>query len=69
MILHRVGGYTDEQGNQTLGGPIAERFVGVYSGRINDESDLGRVWKAQALVEILDGKQRGPKPALSLPSP
>jgi hypothetical protein len=28
--------------------------LGVYSGRINNESDLGFVWKAAALTEIID---------------
>lgn len=27
-----------------MGGPM-EQFLGVYSGRINDQSDLGYVWK------------------------
>ena len=39
-------------------GPI-EQFVGVYSGRISENSDLGFVWKARALVEILEGGTRG----------
>jgi hypothetical protein len=28
-------------------------FLGIYSGRINSESDLGRVWKASAIAELL----------------
>jgi hypothetical protein len=39
-----------------------ERFFGVYSGRLNRESDIGRVWKRKALVEVLDGAKRGPIP-------
>jgi hypothetical protein len=31
----------------------AERFIGVYSGRINGESDLGIVWKASAINELI----------------
>ena len=30
------------------------RFLGIYSGRINLESDLGIVWKASAIAELLD---------------
>ena len=29
-------------------------FIGIYSGRINDESDLGIVWKASAIAELID---------------
>jgi Trypsin-like peptidase domain len=34
--------------------PMTE-LLGVYSGRINAESDLGYVWKRSCLVEIVDG--------------
>ncbi len=30
------------------------RTIGVYSGRINKESDLGMVWKREAILELLD---------------
>jgi len=33
-------------------GPITD-LLGVYSGRINSESDLGHVWKAAAVLEIV----------------
>lgn len=38
-------------------GPV-ERLVGVYSGRINDQSDLGFVWKRTVISDILEGKRR-----------
>lgn len=44
-----------------LSGPV-ERFVGVYSGRINEQSDIGLVWKRSALVDILDAETRGSVP-------
>jgi hypothetical protein len=31
----------------------AVRFLGAYSGRINPESDLGMVWKATAIAELV----------------
>lgn len=40
-----------------FGGPV-EQFFGIYSGRINAESDLGIVWKPRALREVIDGKRR-----------
>lgn len=30
------------------------RFMGIYSGRINAQSDLGIVWKASAIKELVD---------------
>lgn len=32
-------------------------LVGVYSGRINEQSDLGRVWKRRTVLEVLDGSR------------
>ncbi|MDF9716042.1 serine protease [Nocardioides sp. ChNu-99] len=40
------------------GGPIT-RFLGVYSGRINNESDLGVVWRARAVGDVIS---RGVRP-------
>jgi len=34
-----------------------EEFFGVYSGRINAESDLGIVWKAQVVREIIEAEK------------
>lgn len=39
------------------GGPV-ERFLGVYSGRINEQSDLGFVWKPVVVREIIEHGQR-----------
>lgn len=36
--------------------PSADRLLGVYSGRINEESDMGFVWKTAAIREILEAK-------------
>lgn len=30
------------------------RFLGIYSGRINKDSDIGIVWKTKAIQELLD---------------
>lgn len=39
-------------GSMSFGGPTVE-LLGVYSGRVNSQSDLGHVWKMKALHEIL----------------
>lgn len=31
-----------------------KKFIGIYSGRINKESDLGLVWKASAIIELVN---------------
>lgn len=41
-----------------VGGPPQAILVGVYSGRTHRESDLGRVWKARVIPEILLGEIR-----------
>lgn len=40
------------------GGPV-EELLGVYSGRINEQSDLGIVWKPTVILQIIEGRQRG----------
>jgi hypothetical protein len=64
VILYRTNGYFTAEGNMINNGVPATRFVGIYSGRISDESDLGFVWKAKALVEILSAQTRGPIPTI-----
>lgn len=34
-------------------------LLGVYSGRISEDSDLGFVWKSKLISEIIDGGVRG----------
>ncbi|TAM50812.1 MAG: serine protease [Nevskiaceae bacterium] len=34
-------------------GVVKWEFLGIYSGRVNSESDLGRVWHVSAIEEVL----------------
>jgi hypothetical protein len=43
---------SDEDGRPTSG--FTEEFLGVYSGRINAESDLGFVWRPSAVRNIIE---------------
>jgi Trypsin-like peptidase domain len=53
VIAYRTGPVRLDDGSVLVpNGPIA-RFLGVYSGRITPESDIGRVWKAQILADLL----------------
>ena len=55
VIAYRSGGDVAMQGGSTamFAGPIT-KFLGIYSGRINGGSDLGIVWKASAIQELVD---------------
>lgn len=54
VISHRNGGsVTMADGSTAIyAGPVT-RFLGIYSGRVNAESDLGIVWKASAIAELI----------------
>jgi hypothetical protein len=41
-----------------FGGPVTN-LPGVYSGRINKDSDLGYVWKLEVITDILAAQQPG----------
>ena len=40
-------------------GTPRSKLIGVYSGRTNDESDLGFVWRIEEVMKILGGNTRG----------
>jgi S1-C subfamily serine protease len=54
VIAHRNGGAIAGKGGSTniISGTVTQ-FLGVYSGRINNESDIGIVWKASAIKELI----------------
>ena len=55
VITFKNGGTVSLEGGNTalFTGPVF-RFLGLYSGRINPESDLGIVWKERALIELCE---------------
>ena len=55
VIAYRSGGMVAmaSGGSAAFGGHVY-RFLGIYSGRINPQSDLGIVWKASAIGELVD---------------
>jgi hypothetical protein len=53
VIAFRRGGASFKDGSTSLGGTYS-RLLGVYSGRINNESDLGIVWKVSAVADLVD---------------
>ena len=53
VLCYRSGGLINLERGSVAQSPWAVRFLGVYSGRINPESDLGRVWKSSVVDEII----------------
>lgn len=55
VIAYRPNGaIVTRNGATALMAGAHERFIGIYSGRINQESDIGMVWKASAIAELLE---------------
>jgi hypothetical protein len=55
VIAHRTGGAVATEQGVMVSGEVMTRFLGIYSGRINAESDLGFVWKAAAILQLVSG--------------
>lgn len=54
VIAHRTGGAVGTERGVSVGGGVMTRFLGIYSGRINLQSDLGFVWKAEAIQQLVN---------------
>ena len=55
VVAYRAGGaYAQARGTLAIADEYAVKFLGIYSGRINNESDLGKVWKAVAICQLVD---------------
>lgn len=54
VIAYRAGGSVamKDGGTAVFSGPI-QKLIGIYSGRINPESDIGIVWKHHAVAELV----------------
>jgi hypothetical protein len=55
VIAHRTGGAVAmRDGGTSIGAGPSTRLLGIYSGRVNSESDLGIVWKTTSLRELVE---------------
>ena len=54
VIAHRPGGMTPLMQERTFASTPLTELLGVYSGRVNEESDMGIVWKKDALRAVVD---------------
>ncbi|MFZ5773930.1 MAG: trypsin-like peptidase domain-containing protein [Thermodesulfobacteriota bacterium] len=59
VIAYRGGGMVAmaDGGTAAFNGPVS-KFIGIYSGRINAESDIGIVWKASAVQQLIASIQK-----------
>jgi Tfp pilus assembly protein FimV len=44
--------------------PSRHHLLGIYSGRINPNADIGSVWWIDDLIDDIATKRRMPKPAI-----
>ena len=55
VIAYRSGGaIAMEDGSTAIFPSSIIKFLGIYSGRIHKDSDIGMVWKMSAIKELLD---------------
>lgn len=59
--------FSEALGEHIVGGRWAD-LLGVYSGRINPESDLGIVWRIDAVRDLIDGYLTIKQPDEAAPS-
>jgi len=62
VIYKRNGWVTLDDGRLFMIHNVVTLLVGVYSGRLNRESDLGTVWKTSIVKEIAERGVRGVHP-------
>lgn len=52
VVLRMTGGYQDNDGNMIMTTGTTTKFLGVYSGRIHKDSEIGIVWRPQTIADI-----------------
>jgi hypothetical protein len=53
VIAYRYGSADHRAGGIIAYEKPSTRFLGIYSGRVNPDADLGIVWKAAAIAELV----------------
>jgi hypothetical protein len=61
VLIYSGGGgmFAMANGSTAVMAGTIEKLLGVYSGRINDQSDLGFVWKPNVVRDIIDSGVAG----------
>lgn len=52
-VILRLGSFSKSDGTQVLGLGLATKFLGIYSGRVHEDSEIGQVWRPFVLLELL----------------
>ncbi len=52
-VVMRANNFTDREGGFVVSGGPRTLFLGVYSGRIRNDIEIGRVWKPEIIKELL----------------
>jgi len=52
-VICRANSYSTKKGF-TMSSGYSQKFLGIYSGRLPNDSDIGKVWKAKCLDEIIN---------------
>lgn len=58
VVIRLNGGFATRGGAYMLAGGVTTKLVGVYSGRIHEDSEVGRVWRPFLINEILEQRLR-----------
>lgn len=53
VVMRMSGGFHQKDGMFKVAGPLTTRLLGVYSGRVNETSELGIVWRPTVIEDIL----------------
>lgn len=52
VYARRIGSYMDASGNEIVRPGLTDKFLGVYAGDIDSNSEIGRVWKTSVVQDI-----------------
>jgi hypothetical protein len=53
VVLRMTSGFKTRTGTYVLAAGMSTLFLGVYSGRIHDQSEIGRVWRPSVIDDLL----------------
>ncbi|MCF7917164.1 MAG: serine protease [Candidatus Omnitrophica bacterium] len=53
VIIRSKGTYRNRKGDRVISSGFITRFLGVYSGRLSGDTEIGYVWKPHLIEEIL----------------
>lgn len=55
VVIRISGAYTASNGKYVVTGGVQTKFLGIYSGRIHDDAEIGCVWRPHVISELLAG--------------